>query len=73
MFVNWMLMLQRNFAECQQGYYGRDCTGRCSVNCYHTSRCDRFSGHCNEGCKPGWAGNTCDQRKILSHSPKECS
>lgn len=49
-------------AECQFGSYGKDCTGRCSVNCYYTSRCNRFTGHCTDGCKAGWTGNTCDKR-----------
>lgn len=72
MFINQMLMLQRNLAECEQGYYGRECTGRCSVNCYITSRCDRFTGFCTGGCKLGWTGNTCVQRNILTQSLKEC-
>lgn len=72
MFINRLLMLQKNFAECQQGYYGRDCTGSCSVNCYITSRCDRFTGFCTRGCKSGWAGNTCVQRKNFTQSPKGC-
>lgn len=42
----------------------KNCTGICSVNCLYSSICDRFTGHCNEGCKLGWIGNTCDQRKF---------
>lgn len=52
---------------CQSGYYGKDCMGRCSVNCYDTSICDRFTGLCTEGCKHGWTGNMCDKR-ILKES-----
>lgn len=60
-------MLEKN-TGCQFGYYGKDCTGRCSVNCYYTSRCDRFTGHCTEGCKAGWTGNMCDQRKFYIYA-----
>lgn len=55
---------QKNIAECKFGNYGKNCTGICSVNCLYSSICDRFTGHCNEGCKLGWIGNTCDQRKF---------
>lgn len=54
-------------AECQFGSYGKDCTGRCSVNCYITSRCNSVTGLCTDGCKAGWAGNTCDKRIFKNH------
>lgn len=51
------------FLECQFGYYGENCTNQCSMNCNVTSRCDRFTGSCDKGCKPGWTGYKCDQSK----------
>lgn len=60
-----VFMLQRFIAECQLGYYGKDCQGVCSVNCFHASRCYKFTGQCYVGCKPGWTGNKCDQRKSM--------
>lgn len=53
----------KNIAECQPGYYGNNCTYICSRNCLHDYICDRFTGHCKSGCKPGWAGDRCNQRK----------
>lgn len=52
-------------AECQSGYYGRNCRHRCSENCIVTSQCDRFTGQCDGGCKPGWTENTCNQCKFI--------
>lgn len=52
----------KKIAECKFGYYGKDCMGGCSVNCYYTNACDRFTGRCNGGCKTGWMGSKCDQR-----------
>lgn len=60
-----VFMLQRFIAECQLGYYGKDCQGVCSVNCFHASRCYKFTGQCYVGCKAGWTGNKCDQRKSM--------
>lgn len=54
--------------ECQQGHYGKDCSQKCSMNCYLEDHCDRFNGKCDEGCKPGWTGNTCDQRKVYYYN-----
>lgn len=48
-------------ADCQTGYYGKNCSKECSSNCQTTSECDKSTGHCIGGCKQGWAGNTCDQ------------
>lgn len=47
---------------CCSGYYGKDCNHRCSINC-NTYNCDRFTGQCFGGCKPGWTGFMCDQGK----------
>lgn len=52
--------------ECRFGYYGENCTNQCSLNCNVTRRCDRFTGSCDGGCKPGWTGNICSQRNMLS-------
>lgn len=30
--------------------------------------CDRVTGKCDNGCKPGWAGTTCDKgNRIILH------
>lgn len=48
--------------ECRFGHYGRNCMNTCSENCNVTNKCNRMTGVCDGGCKPGWAGITCDQR-----------
>lgn len=52
--------------ECPLGKYGNDCSKQCSTNCDVTSRCDRFTGECDGGCKPGWTGIICDQGKCFT-------
>lgn len=54
----------KKITVCPFGYYGKDCTGRCSIHCYYTSLCDRFTGLCTRGCKAGWTGNMCDRRNF---------
>lgn len=56
-----LCLLQSNIVECQYGYHGRNCSNICSTNCNVTSRCDKVSGKCIGGCKPGWFGDMCDQ------------
>lgn len=51
--------------ECSSGYYGKNCENRCSENCYMTGRCDRVTGQCNRGCKPGWTTKTCKQSRYF--------
>lgn len=41
---------------------------KCSENCMNSASCDRFTGYCNGGCKPGWTGNKCDQSKRMHDS-----
>lgn len=60
----YMLLNATKNTACQVGYYGKDCTGRCSIHCYYTSLCDRFTGLCTRGCKAGWTGNMCDRRNF---------
>lgn len=48
---------------CGSGLYGEDCMHQCSPNCNEGNACDRFTGQCIGGCKPGWRGFVCDQRK----------
>lgn len=52
--------------ECMIPYYGNDCSNLCSAFCNVTGRCDKITGRCGGGCKPGWTGSTCNQ-KISMH------
>lgn len=53
----------RLIAGCPSGQYGKNCLDTCSENCIVASKCDRFTGQCEGGCKQGWTGTTCDQGK----------
>lgn len=65
---NKNILNNKQLVECQQGHYGRDCSQTCSTNCHIENQCNRFNGECDEGCKPGWTGITCDQSKtFISH------
>lgn len=52
------------FVVCVSGNYGKNCSDQCSLNCDVIRNCDRVTGECDKGCKPGWIGNTCDQGKF---------
>lgn len=54
------------YLECPPGYYGNDCRYQCSLNCYVTSACEKFTGQCIGGCKPGWTGIKCNHGKCLT-------
>lgn len=51
------------FVVCVSGYYGKNCNNQCSINCYMNRSCDRVTGECDGGCKPGWTGINCDWGK----------
>lgn len=48
---------------CEPGYYGKDCNHRCSVNCSVEYNCDKSTGQCIGGCRPGLTGTVCDNGK----------
>lgn len=56
-------MFQQNVVVCDSGHYGKNCSAQCSINCNISNRCDRVTGKCEGGCKPGWTGFHCDQGK----------
>nr|XP_022304116.1 uncharacterized protein LOC111111421 isoform X2 [Crassostrea virginica] len=58
--------------ECPPGFYGIDCLYNCSQNCNVTRRCDRFTGKCEGGCKPGWTGATCYQTPLSCDNNDFC-
>ncbi|XP_046327749.1 scavenger receptor class F member 1-like [Haliotis rufescens] len=52
--------------QCVPGKHGRHCSTRCPDNCRPgrdgTVNCDRYSGRCQEGCRVGWWGDTCNDQ-----------
>lgn len=49
--------------ECPGGFFGTNCSKQCGLNCDETNPCDRFTGRCDGGCKPGWKGLYCNESK----------
>lgn len=45
--------------ECISGFHGLDCNLSCPQDC-RNKKCDRFSGHCRDGCNDGFWGETCE-------------
>lgn len=62
-FLFTCIIVRKYIADCPQGFYGKNCSTECSLNCHVFSDCDRSTGQCKRGCKQGWTGNTCDQSK----------
>ncbi|XP_078328397.1 uncharacterized protein LOC111112501 isoform X3 [Crassostrea virginica] len=47
--------------ECPDGYYGKQCAGKCSLSCVVPGRCKKVTGQCLGGCQAGWTGSTCKE------------
>lgn len=50
--------------ECEDGTYGYDCTNNCSGHCLNVSTCNKQTGHCDKGCKPGYTNGDCNKGNI---------
>lgn len=50
---------------CFVGYFGVNCSKKCSVNCDEINFCDRFIGWCDGGCKLGWKGFYCNESNYV--------
>jgi hypothetical protein len=51
-------LLAVTFLECVNGTYGINCADQCGY-CDSGMICDRFSGHCPDGCSAGYIGDFC--------------
>ena len=58
---------QSCFVVCEFGYYGIGCQHECSIFCKYSRKCNHISGICEEGCKLGWHGNYCLERKLFNY------
>ena len=47
---------------CENETYGENCVHNCSGNCLNDSPCNRQTGHCEGGCKPGYTKALCNKR-----------
>ena len=52
-----------NVVECRNWTYGNNCVHNCSGNCLNDSTCNKQTGHCDRGCKPGYTNALCNKRK----------
>lgn len=41
--------------------YGSGCLKNCSEHCLHADKCNKATGICDAGCKPGYKGELCDK------------
>lgn len=49
------------FVECDGGTFGYDCIAICSTNCLNESPCNKKTGHCEDGCNPGYTDSDCSK------------
>ena len=49
------------FPECIDGAYGYGCVNNCSGHCMNDSLCNKQTGHCDRGCKPGYTNAFCSK------------
>lgn len=50
---------------CDNGTYGYNCTNTCSGHCLNDSLCNKQTGQCDGGCKPGYTNNHCSESKLF--------
>lgn len=61
-----------NVLVCLSGYYGTDCSERCSSRCINDGACDHVSGVCSDGCKDGYTGKYCNNCKKSTCIDQDC-
>lgn len=54
LFSNMMALY--DYSECDDGFFGPNCIEKCNTTCRN---CNKTSGICDKGCKPGWKGLYC--------------
>lgn len=50
-------------SECTPGFFGLDCSERCSGNCENNKPCDHISGVCPGGCQDSYIDEYCNSCK----------
>lgn len=56
-----MLFMMVIYLECDENFFGINCKEQCNQNC---DGCNKRTGACDTGCKPGWKGMACKEGKI---------
>lgn len=46
---------------CKEGWYGVNCSLRCSGHCRDNTTCNHVTGRCDRGCDSGWKGDLCNK------------
>lgn len=59
----------QNCLQFAEGYYGTNCTSRCT--CQHGD-CNHVTGLCDV-CRPGWEGDLCDRRCTEGYYGNNCN
>lgn len=71
--INFGLYHKSFFSDCPTGTFGSDCGYNCSGHCIGDIPCNRTTGRCDTGCKPGYTGDLCDRGLIKCKIDKKIS
>ena len=56
------IQVTNSVVVCKDGTYGNSCVYNCSGNCLNDFPCNRQTGQCDMGCKPGYINAFCNER-----------
>lgn len=51
--------------ECDDGTYGYNCINNCSGHCLDDYPCNKETGRCDVGCKPGYTTDNCSKGNCI--------
>lgn len=60
-FILLLLSFFGDCLECPQGFYGRNCSNKCSEKCFIYKDCNIKTGVCFGGCAVGWKPPLCNE------------
>lgn len=58
-------MLSFYHKECPPETYGAGCVQNCTGHCMNDVTCNKSTGWCDQGCKPGHIGKLCEKGKYI--------
>lgn len=62
-----LYLTPRTLTECVDGTFGFNCVNNCSGYCSNDSLCNKQTGHCDRGCKPGYSNSDCGKSKFFTY------